>query len=239
MTGTLYMIPVELGETETERYIPPYNLSVMDRLEVFVVENARTARQYLRKLFKDKDLNSLNIYEVDKHEGYKYPKEEVFNCLRRGIDVGFMSEAGCPGVADPGAKVVEDCHKGGFRIEPLVGPSSILLGLMASGFSGQSFKFRGYLPFDKEKRKNAFKDIALKSEKYSETQIFIEAPYRNDTLLKELSEALPPTLSICLCVELTTPKEEIIRKTAREWKALIAEKKLSFHKRPAIFLVGK
>ena len=239
MDGKLYMIPVELGDSAPERHIPPYNLEVIGRLELFVVENARTARQYLRKLFRDKDLNSLTIYEADKHEGYRYPREEVLRSLRAGRDIGFMSEAGCPGVADPGARVVEDCHKEGITIVPLVGPSSILLGLMASGFSGQSFRFCGYLPFDKEKRKSALKEIALRADKQGETQIFIEAPYRNDALLRELSETLPAALSICVCVELTTPGEEIIRRSIPKWRKLLAEKELSFHKRPAIFLVGK
>lgn len=239
MQGKLYMLPVELGDAAHTRYLPSYNVEVMARLDAFVVENARTARQYLRKLFSDKDLSATRIFEADKHDGYSYPREEVFALLKGGTDVGFMSEAGCPGVADPGAKVVADCHRDGIEVVPLVGPSSILLGLMASGFGGQSFKFWGYLPFVKEQRKNALRDISTKAERQHETQIFIEAPYRNDALLRELADTLPPSLSICLCVDLTTPEEEILRLTVREWRSKLSEKKLSFHKRPAIFLVGK
>lgn len=240
MAGKLYMIPVELGgDSAVGYYAPPYNLAVMSRLGAFVVENARTARQFLRKLFHDKEISTLQIFEVDKHDGYKYPKEEVFRLLKSGEDVGFMSEAGCPGVADPGARVVSDCHREGISVVPLVGPSSILLGLMASGFSGQNFRFVGYLPFDKEKHRVALKEIARRADKDCETQIFIEVPYRNDALLRALLETLPEALSLCVCVDLTTPDEMILRHSVREWRRLLGKKELSFHKRPAIFLVGK
>ena len=233
------MIPVELGDANPGRYAPLFNLTLLEGLDTLVVENARTARQYIRKLFPDKDIASMQIFEIDKHRGYRYPKAEVLNILKEeGRDVGFMSEAGCPGVADPGARVVEDCHKAGITVVPLVGPSSILLGLMASGFSGQNFRFRGYLPFDKEQRKQAFKEIASRAEKQAETQIFIEAPYRNDSLLSELALALPGNLSICMCIDLTTDREEIIRLKVSEWRTRLADKQLTFHKRPAIFLVG-
>ena len=237
--GTLYMIPVELGEVEKERHTPPFNLSIIDRLDAFVVENARTTRQYLRKLFPEKELSALTILEADKHRGYSYPREELLDILRSGRDAGFMSEAGCPGVADPGAGVVEDCHKEGFRVVPLVGPSSILLGLMASGFSGQSFRFLGYLPFDKVQRQKSLREIALRVERFGETQIFIEAPYRNDRLLAEICNLLPPSLSLCLCAALTTPEESVSRHTVTEWQEILTTRKPSYHKVPAIFLIGK
>lgn len=232
------MIPVNLGESPVERYQPPYNLNIMQNVHHYVVENARTARQYLRSLFADMDISALTIWEVDKHHGYTYPKSEVMEILRSGQDVGFMSEAGCPGVADPGHLVVRDCHQAGFRVVPLVGPSSILLSLMASGFSGQNFAFNGYLPFDDKERKRVLGSMLTKVTKQHQAQIFIEAPYRNDRLLKELTEALPGSVSLCMAVELTTEHEEVYRMTISEWKKKL-NSGATWHKRPAIFLIGE
>ena len=158
--------------------------------------------------------------------------------LSEGADVGFMSEAGCPCVADPGSIVVADCHKGGFDVVPLVGPSSIILSLMASGFSGQSFAFHGYLPYDDRERRQALSEAAARVRRLGETQIFIEAPYRNDRLLRELVELLPKDLSLCMAVDLTTESEEIHRMTISEWRQALTRES-SWHKRPAIFLIGQ
>jgi 16S rRNA (cytidine1402-2'-O)-methyltransferase len=239
MTGTLYLIPVSLGDSPTADYCPETNKVVVERLNHFVVENARTARRSIRSLCPAKDLSVVQLYEVDKHRGYSYPREEVLALLRSGVDVGFMSEAGCPCVADPGAIVVADCHRAGIRVVPLVGPSSILLSLMASGFSGQSFCFHGYLPFDDKVRRRLLSDFAARVRKSGETQIFIEAPYRNDRLLSDLVALLPGDLSLCMAVDLTTEQEEIHRMTIREWSKLLSESKPTWHKRPAIFLLGK
>ena len=238
MKGKLYLIPVSLGESNTSRYAPALNVELVSRLSHFVVESARTARRCIRALCPEKDLDDLLLIEVDKHKGYSYPRERVMTLLSEGADVGFMSEAGCPCVADPGSIVVADCHKGGFDVVPLVGPSSIILSLMASGFSGQSFAFHGYLPYDDRERRQALSEAAARVRRLGETQIFIEAPYRNDRLLRELVELLPKDLSLCMAVDLTTESEEIHRMTISEWRQALTRES-SWHKRPAIFLIGQ
>ena len=238
MKGKLYLIPVSLGESNTSRYAPALNVELVSRLSHFVVESARTARRCIRALCPEKDLDDLLLIEVDKHKGYSYPRERVMTLLSEGADVGFMSEAGCPCVADPGSIVVADCHKGGFDVVPLVGPSSIILSLMASGFSGQSFAFHGYLPFDGKERRQTLDEAAARVRRIGETQIFIEAPYRNDRLLRELVELLPKDLSLCMAVDLTTESEEIHRMTISEWRQALTRES-SWHKRPAIFLIGQ
>ena len=238
MKGKLYLIPVSLGESPISRYAPTLNVELVSRLNHFVVESARTARRCIRALCPEKDLDDLLLIEVDKHKGYSYPRERVMTLLSEGTDVGFMSEAGCPCVADPGSIVVADCHKGGFDVVPLVGPSSIILSLMASGFSGQSFAFHGYLPYDDRERRQALSEAAARVRRLGETQIFIEAPYRNDRLLRELVELLPKDLSLCMAVDLTTDQEEIHRMTISEWRQTLTRES-SWHKRPAIFLIGQ
>ena len=238
MKGKLYLIPVSLGDSPVSHYAPSQNVELVTRLNHFVVENARTARRCIRALCPEKDLDDLLLIEVDKHKGYSYPREKVMALLDEGVDVGFMSEAGCPCVADPGSIVVADCHKAGFDVVPLVGPSSIILSLMASGFSGQSFAFHGYLPYDDRERRQALSDSVTRVRRLGETQIFIEAPYRNDRLLRELVELLPKDLSLCMAVDLTTESEEIHRMTISEWRQVLSRES-SWHKRPAIFLIGQ
>lgn len=238
MKGKLYLIPVSLGESPTSRYAPALNVELVSRLSHFVVESARTARRCIRALCPEKDLDDLLLLEVDKHKGYSYPRERVMTLLSEGVDVGFMSEAGCPCVADPGSIVVADCHRAGYDVVPLVGPSSIILSLMASGFSGQSFAFHGYLPYDDRERRQALSEAAARVRRLGETQIFIEAPYRNDRLLRELVELLPKDLSLCMAVDLTTESEEIHRMTISEWRQALTRES-SWHKRPAIFLIGQ
>lgn len=235
--GKLYLIPISIGEVGAGRYLPADNLNVIKATHHFVVENARTARQYIKSVLPDINISDLTIIEVDKHQGYSYPKEEVLALLKSGVDVGLMSEAGCPAVADPGHHVVADCHTAGIRVVPLVGPSSILLSLMASGFSGQHFTFHGYLTFDsKERRKNLLE--WQRRAQQGETQIFIEAPYRNDKLIEELVELLSPSQKLSVAIDLTTPEEEIITLPLSEWRKVM-KGGASWHKRPAIFLLGK
>ncbi len=236
MTGTLYMIPISLGMVGPDKYQPQYNIDLIDRLDTLLVENARTARQYIRSILPEKDIRSMAIYEVNKHDGYSYPRETVFEKLRSGTDVGFMSEAGCPGIADPGAGIVADCHEQGIRVVPLVGPSSLLLALMSSGFCGQHFSFHGYLPYDKDRRRDLLRTLAASTLKSGETHLFIEAPYRNDQLLKELTELLPSSVRLCIAVDLTTETEEVHQMTIKDWRKKISD--MTFHKRPAVFLIG-
>ncbi len=235
--GKLFLIPISIGDVGVERYLPPDNLNVIRAIKYFVVESARTARQYIKSILPEINISDLTILEVDKHHGYNYPKEEVLELLRSGTDVGLMSEAGCPAVADPGHHVVADCHVAGIRVVPLVGPSSILLSLMASGFSGQNFAFHGYLTFDSKERRKILLDWQRKAQQ-GETQIFIEAPYRNDKLIEELVELLSPSQKLSVAIDLTTPQEEIITLPLSEWRKVM-KGGASWHKRPAIFLLGK
>lgn len=237
VAGKLYLIPISIGDVGVEQYLPAHNLSVIRATKHYVVENARTARQYIKRVLPEIQISDLTIIEVDKHKGYKYPKEEVMSLLKRGEDVGLMSEAGCPAVADPGHHVVADCHAAGIQVVPLVGPSSILLSLMASGFSGQCFTFHGYLTFDSKERKRRLLEWQRRAQK-GETQIFIEAPYRNDKLIEELIELLSPSQKLSVAIDLTTPEEEIITLPLSEWRKL-QKRGASWHKRPAIFLLGK
>lgn len=236
--GCLYLIPIAIGDSPVNSYQPTHNLDILSSTSIFVVENARTARQYIKSVLPETDISTLTIYEADKHNGYKYPRTEVIENLKSGENVGLMSEAGCPAVADPGHHVVLDCHKAGIQVIPLVGPSSILLSLMGSGFSGQSFCFHGYLTFDPKERRKQLLEMQRRVVHNGETQIFIEAPYRNDKLIKELAEILSPSTELCMAVDLTTKQEEIHRKTMAEWNTTM-RKGASWHKRPAIFLIGR
>lgn len=236
--GKLYLIPIELGNVEVEQYQPQRTLELLGRLRYYVVENARTARRYLSRSVPGLDISSLTIYELDKHQGYSYPREKVMELLRQGEDVGVMSEAGCPGVADPGHRVVIDCHRAGMRVVPLVGPSSILLSLMASGFNGQYFTFYGYLPHDRTSRRQQLLECQRRALDKGETQIFIEAPYRNDQLIRELCDLLSPALYLSVAVDLTTSEEEITTLPLSLWSKHL-KGGLSYHKRPAIFLLGR
>lgn len=236
--GKLYLFPIAIGEVGVERYLPAENIQLLSQVKSFVVENARTARQYIKKVLPQTNISELNIYEADKHHNYNYPKEEVIGRLLNGEDVGLMSEAGCPAVADPGGRVVADCHRAGIKVVPLVGPSSILLSLMGSGFSGQSFAFHGYLPHQRDERKRTLQEWQRRVQDRGETQIFIEAPYRNDKLIAELCELLPPDMPLCVAVDLTTPDEEITTMPLKRWKVLLKQG-ITYHKRPAIFLIGK
>lgn len=236
--GRLFLIPITIGTKNVDRYMPRENIEIIKSVKTYVVENARTARQFIRSILPDLDISTLNIYEADKHKGYDYPKEKVLARLNCGEDIGLMSEAGCPAVADPGHRVVADCHQANIKIEPLVGPSSILLSIMASGFSGQCFTFHGYLPYDQTKRKRMLLNWQKSCQQNGETHVFIEAPYRNDKLIRELIEVLSPSQRLCIAVDLTTPNEEIICRTITNWK-LKMDKGATYQKRPAIFLIGK
>lgn len=239
--GKLYMIPITLGSAQKEVYQPILVEQTIDRIQYFIVENTRTARQYIRSIFPDKNLNDLTFYQVDKHHNYQYDSEAVFECLESGNDVGFMSEAGCPGIADPGSEVVRACHTQGIQVVPLVGPSSILLVLMASGMNGQHFTFEGYLPFDDKERIARIRQMYASVVSHNHTHIFIEAPYRNDKLLTALVQNMPSSgVRVGMAVDLTTPDEEIIVQDRKGWYSLIQNsKEWSWHKRPAIFIIGR
>lgn len=230
--GILYLIPTPLGETSLETIIPKYNLQLIDLIEYFIVENAKSARAFLKLAGIRRALQSLHIDELNEHTPSASLKT-LLAPLLAGHDVGLVSEAGCPAVADPGANLVLLAHQHHVRVIPLVGPSSILLALMASGLNGQRFCFNGYLPASKAERITTLKQLEAESKKLPQTQIFIETPYRNNALLEDILAACKPATQLCVACDLTTANETIQTQSIAQWRKAIPD----LHKRPAIFLL--
>jgi len=216
-TGTLYLIPVTLGDDNIAKALPPDVVSIARKLDTFVVENEKTARRFLGAIKTAKPLRELTLLTLNEHTAEK-ELPALLAPLLAGKDVGLMSEAGCPGIADPGAKLAEFAHRKGIRVTPLVGPSSILLGLMASGFNGQRFAFLGYIPSEKAARVQRLKEIEQISRKNNETQIFIETPYRNQHLLEDILANCRAETKLCVACNLSLQNELIISKRISEWK---------------------
>jgi len=230
--ASLYLIPTTLGESGTTHVIPSDVAVIVRNINYFIVENIRTARRYLRKLDPQLDIDQLQFFELNQHTDRQIV-ENYLNPVSEGHDVGIISEAGCPGIADPGADVVKYAHIRHIQVVPLVGPSSILLSLMASGMNGQNFAFIGYIPVKPAERIKAIKDIERKSGIENQTQIFIEAPYRNNPLLNDLIKTLNDQTRLCVACDLTLETEYIKSQTVAQWKREIPD----LNKRPAIFLV--
>ncbi|MGB1247343.1 MAG: SAM-dependent methyltransferase [Chitinophagales bacterium] len=233
-TATLYLIPCTLGDNTDS--IAPYVRDICQTLDCFVVENLRSARRYLRKIGFDKNFDEeVRFYELDKH---KLNIEELFDFLQSNFfnqkNIGLLSEAGNPCIADPGALVVELTHQLKINVKPLVGPSSILLALIASGFNGQEFSFHGYLPIDADKRSKKIKQLESEAKKRGSTQIFMETPYRNNKLIASLIKILRPDTMLSIAVDLTLDTEYIATKKIATWQ----KEKIDIHKRPAIFVIG-
>lgn len=229
--GKIYLIPTTLGENVLHT-IPPYVIQEIRRIETYIAERAKTARHFLKAVEIGKPLNMITVFELDKHN----PKEGIEAFIQPaldGQDIGLLSEAGCPGVADPGAEVVSLAHRKGIEIVPLVGPSSILLALMASGMNGQSFTFHGYLPPKTGERTQALRKLEQKAPRT--TSIFIETPYRNQQMIETVIKTLHPQTRFCIAADLTLPTEYIVTKTIAEWKKTTIP---NLHKRPSIFLIG-
>jgi 16S rRNA (cytidine1402-2'-O)-methyltransferase len=233
--ASLYLLPVELSEAEVTRVLPAWNLEVMRSLRVFIVENVRTARRFLRRCDRTFPIDDCTFYELNGHT----PAEAVsgyLDALRRGESIGLMSEAGCPAVADPGAAVVEIAQREGLHVVPLVGPSSILMSLMASGFNGQGFAFNGYLPIRDDEKAKTVKELENRASRLGQTQIFIETPYRNNRLITFLANNLRPDTMLCVAADITDPERESIRTlSAAAWR----KEKLEYDKRPTIFLIHR
>jgi len=232
-SGELFLIPTPLGENEPLEVLPLSVKKYVSELSIFICENEKTARAFLKKIGIRTPQDDLVFYVLNK---YTEP-EEIQTFLQdceNGAKVGLMSEAGFPAVADPGADIVMMAHRKGIKVTPLVGPSSIVLGLMSSGMNGQSFAFVGYLPIDKAERKKKIKDLEKMSRQLDQTQIFIETPYRNETLLESLIKTLNPNTLIGVACDLTLPTEYILTQTAQEWSA---QPLPDLQKRPAIFLI--
>ena len=229
----LYLIPVNISDAPLSDTLPAGNMEIIKQLRHFIVENVRTARRFLKRCDPGFDIGATTFYELNRHTD---PAEvsAYLEPLRNGEAVGVMSEAGCPAVADPGSHPVSIAQREGLRVIPLVGPSSILLALMGSGFNGQGFAFHGYLPIDGKERERRLRELEAQSRKGDITQIFIETPYRNNRMLGSLAATLRGDTQICVACDLTDPeKETIITLTAAGWKT----RKYDFDKRPAIFLI--
>ncbi len=231
--GTLYFIPVTLGDDNLARALPPDVISVAQKLEIFVVENEKTARRFLGLMKTQKPVRELTLNTLNEHTDDK-AVPALLAPLLAGKDVGLMSEAGCPGIADPGAKLAALAHQKGIRVRPLVGPSSILLSLMASGFNGQRFTFLGYLPADKAARIQRLKEIEKLSQKSNETQIFIETPYRNQHLLDDMLASCQSETRLCIACNISMDDEYIVTKRVKDWKQSSLP---DLHKKPTVFLL--
>lgn len=232
MPSTVYLIPTVLSEGAIN-CLPHYILDAVKKCSVLFVENERTARRYLKLLDKEIVIDNyewFNIKEVNEEVAVTFKQK-----ILEGKIIGIISEAGCPGIADPGQQLVNIAQEMNIVVKPLVGPNSILLALMASGMNGQQFQFVGYLPIDMNERIKAIKNLELESRQKKCTQIFIETPYRNNQLLETLTKTLHPQTKICVAVDLTASTECIQTKTAQQWKAAMPQ----LHKRPAIFCVNR
>lgn len=231
----LYLIPVTLGDTPIDKVLPTYNREVILSLRHFIVEEVRTARRFLKAVERSIDIDSLTFYPMGKHsDAATYSR--YLEPLRKGESVGVISEAGCPAVADPGSDIVAIAQREGLRVVPLIGPSSILLAVMASGFNGQSFAFHGYLPIDGSARSKRLKQLEARCASEHQTQLFIETPYRNARIIADILAACQPTTRLCIAAGLTTEQEYVRTRTIREWKQT---KLPDLAKIPAIFAIFK
>ncbi len=233
MAGTLYLIPVTLGDSPVQQVIPAYVLELLKRLDHFIVEDIRTTRRYLKRAGVTRDIDELSFYILNEHTDDR-DMEALMAVLTEGNDAGMLSEAGVPVVADPGSILVALAHRHGIRVVPLAGPSSILMALMASGMNGQSFRFHGYLPVKKNPRLDSLKKIEKSALETGETQIFMETPYRNMSLLEDMVSHLKENTLLCIAADISLASETIRTKTVREWKDNLPD----IHKRPAVFLLS-
>ncbi len=232
--ATLYLIPTSLGDTSFNRILPSYNTEIVTALRYFIVEDLRTARRFLKKTNPSIDIDSLTFFILNQHTSL----EELSSFLLPlfdGNDMGVLSEAGCPAIADPGADIVAMAQKNNFKVVPLVGPSSILLSLMGSGFNGQSFAFVGYLPIQPTDRSKALKKLESRAYAEDQSQIFIETPYRNMKMLEEILMSCQLNTRLCIAADITLETEFIKTKTIKEWKTQLPD----LNKRPCIFLIYK
>ncbi len=231
--GTLYLIPVTLGGDDVHQVLPEHVIKLAQSLDTFVVEGEKSARHFLSSIKTIKPVRELSLHLLNEHSVHK-DLPALLAPLLAGHDVGLMSDAGCPAVADPGAKLVELAHQKGVKVVPLVGPSSILLSLMASGLNGQQFAFLGYLPVDKLQRNQKLKEIEKRSLSHKETQLFIETPYRNQAMLEAILQTCLPSTQLCIACDVSLPSEMIRSQSIALWqKAALPD----LHKRPCLFLL--
>lgn len=231
MSGTLFLIPAPLGD-ESIAWLPEAERAKVLHLTHFVVEAEKTARKHLKALGINTPIRELAMSTLNEHTAAT-DVAALLQPLLDGHDLGLISEAGCPAVADPGAQLVALAHERGVRVEPLIGPSSILLALMASGANGQCFAFHGYLPVDAADKAKIVKELEQRSRQRNETQVFIETPYRNNALLQQLRDTLSPATRLAVACDLTLPSQTIVSRRVKDWPKDAPD----LHKRPAIFII--
>jgi 16S rRNA (cytidine1402-2'-O)-methyltransferase len=234
LKGKIYLIPTTLGESNIDDVLPNIISRTIELIDTYIVENEKTARKFIKLVQPTKVQANLKLSLLNKRTEDSEYKNMLAPCLN-GENIGLMSEAGCPGVADPGAAIVKLAHENGIQVVPLVGPSSILLAMMASGMNGQSFAFNGYLPIDKGEKKSALKSFENFSNTKNQSQIFIETPYRNNKLMEDLVQTLQPNTLLCVATDITLPTEYIKTLRVADWK----KTKVDLHNRPTIFIIHK
>lgn len=234
METALYLLPVTLGDTPWESVLPAYNKKIILGINHFIVEDVRSARRFLKKVDREIDIDSLTFYTLNKHTS----AEDISGYLKplfSGKPMGVISEAGCPAVADPGADVVAIAQQKNLRVIPLVGPSSIILSVMASGFNGQSFAFHGYLPIEPGERVKMIKHLEQRVYSENQTQLFIETPYRNNKMAEDILRNCRPQTRLCIAANITCEGEYIKTRTVKEWQGKVPD----LSKIPCIFLIYK
>ncbi len=232
MKGALFLIPTTLGEQDPFQVLPQQVISTIQKVDYYIVENEKNARRFIKKVAPEKVQADLKLFVLNKHTN---PKDHAsfLQPIEAGHSIGIISDAGVPGVADPGAEIISLAHQKNITIHPLVGPSSILLAVMASGMNGQSFAFNGYLPIDKQERKKAIKELENRAKRFNQTQVFMETPYRNNKMIEDvLNYGSSSTLFTVAC-DITLESEFIKTQSLQNWK----REKLDFHKRPCIFCI--
>ena len=232
--GKLYLIPTTLGESDPLDVLPQTVKRTIEFIDDFIVENEKTARRFIKSISPEKVQSSLRLYPLNKHTVASEYSKMIQPCLD-GKNIGLMSEAGCPGVADPGAVIVKLAHEKNIQVIPLVGPSSILLAMMASGMNGQNFAFIGYLPIEKGEKKTTLKNLEKLSQDKNQSQIFIETPFRNNKMLEDILQALQPNTHLCIASDITLPTEYIKTMRVLDWK----KTKIDLHNKPTIFIIHK
>ena len=231
-TARLYLFPVPLSDNPVTEVLPAHNIELIKTVKYFIVENLRSARRFLKQCDRSIDIDSLTFFTLNEHTDAS-ELTPMLAPMEAGNDVGIISEAGCPAVADPGADIVAIAQQRGYTVVPLVGPSSILMGVMASGFNGQSFAFNGYLPIDQGARTARLKELERRIIREHQTQIFIETPYRNNRLIAELCRSLPGNMRLCVASDITGARQSIVTLPLSKW----AKREYNYDKTPTIFLL--
>lgn len=232
--GKLYLIPTTLGENEPLEVLPLSVKKIVEGLNFFIVENEKSARRFVKKITPRKSQSSLKLFLLDKYTDDSETLRYLDPCLQ-GVNIGLLSEAGVPAIADPGASIVMLAHKKNINVVPLVGPSSITMAMMSSGLNGQNFAFNGYLPIEKEERKKSIKELEKLSKTKNQSQIFIETPYRNEKMFSELKQSLTPSTLLCIATDITLSSEMIKTMSINDWKGQTVD----LHKKPTIFIIHK